>query len=137
VSYYIPLPDRPEWEGQVVSEYQRKLNSIEWKGRSFRIKERDHFACQDCESRKELEVHHLKYTTPDPWDEPGENLVTLCHRCHFARERERLNGPVPDKIAEIISGTFTDVKPVPPTQAEKLKLQAQLAWAAEVMERRP
>ena len=38
-----------------------------------------------------LEVHHKRYTTPDPWDEPPENLETRCANCHGERPVESLD----------------------------------------------
>jgi 5-methylcytosine-specific restriction endonuclease McrA len=36
-----------------------------------------------------LVVHHRNYTADMPWDEPPENLETLCKECH---DKEHANG---------------------------------------------
>jgi hypothetical protein len=68
------------------SFYEEKLRDPRWLRVAFKVKCRDRF-CQhpDCRLTKRLEVHHLKYTTPDPWDEPMENLITYCHRHHMEK----------------------------------------------------
>lgn len=48
--------------------------------------------CQMCyENRKTLNVHHRHYLAGrEPWDYPGELLVTLCEGCH-KREEENID----------------------------------------------
>lgn len=45
--------------------------------------DRDKFTCQSCFNTKEtLNVHHIKYTAKEIWNEPSENLITVCETCH-------------------------------------------------------
>lgn len=47
---------------------------------------RDKFTCQCCGDKKTmLNIHHKEYTAKDVWDEPSENLETLCKHCHFIK----------------------------------------------------
>lgn len=52
------------------------------KNYAWHIKKRDGFRCRLCNYEKNLEVHHIK-----PWaetqDNSSDNLVTLCHDCHY------------------------------------------------------
>lgn len=64
-------------------DYQQKLLDPRWQKKRLQVLERDHFTCQCCGAKhKTLHVHHYCYTTPNPWDEPEDNLVTLCDECH-------------------------------------------------------
>jgi len=125
-------PEPEDWDGREISDYERMLNSYEWKWRSHDIKKRDNFICQQCESPHDLEVHHLKYTKSRPWEELGENLTTLCSICHHAASREKIHGAVPAFIQELVSGLIKDVKPVANVQDQR-KLQAQLQWASDIV----
>lgn len=49
--------------------------------------QRDGFTCQCCkDTETTLNVHHLKYTKNNIWEEPSENLVTVCEHCHVELE---------------------------------------------------
>lgn len=64
-------------------DYQQKLLDPRWQKKRLQVLERDHFTCQGCGAKhRTLHVHHYCYTTPNPWDESEENLVTLCEECH-------------------------------------------------------
>jgi len=64
-------------------DYSQKLKDPRWQKKRLKIFERDGWACRYCKNEtKSLEVHHLRYTIPDPWDENDSNLVTLCDDCH-------------------------------------------------------
>lgn len=53
-----------------------------WNWLKKQVKERDNFECKICGYEKKLEVHHIK-----PWKDRGKhemnNLITLCHDCHW------------------------------------------------------
>lgn len=110
--------------------YQELLLDGRWQSRSYRIKERDNFICQadGCERKRDLEVHHKKYTTPLPWDEPGENLITLCAICHHAAGREKFNGSIPSQIKELV-GSLVKSEPKPVHRESDKHLQAQIERA--------
>jgi hypothetical protein len=62
-----------------------KYNDLRWKRKSLEVLERDKGICQNCGKtnfQAVLQAHHRNYTANDPWDEPMENLVTLCADCH-------------------------------------------------------
>ena len=68
--------------------YAEKLKDPRWQRRRLEIFERDGWTCVRClDTGNTLTVHHRDYTTAEPWDEPAENLETLCEPCH-KREHE-------------------------------------------------
>lgn len=70
-----------------MSEYFEKLKDPRWQKKRLAVFERDGFQCLCCEDKTStLHVHHLIYTAKEPWDEPMENLETLCAECHEFRE---------------------------------------------------
>lgn len=126
---FTPLAPRPEWEGHLVSEYEKMLNTFEWKKCSREVKERDGWKCRGCQRSLDLEVHHLKYTSRYPWLEPRENLLTLCSICHHAREQDRIGGEIAPEVKGLLSDLL-EGKKVPSPNPNKLA--AQLQWAEEV-----
>ena len=69
---------------------KRKYKDLRWKRRSLEVLERDKGICQNCGATNFeaiLQAHHRNYTASDPWDEPMENLVTLCDKCHLIEQR--------------------------------------------------
>lgn len=56
-----------------------------WQQKRLEIMQRDNWSCcGEGEHEGMLNVHHRKYTTSEPWNEPNENLITLCERHHKA-----------------------------------------------------
>jgi len=45
------------------------------------ILERDHWCCQHCGGRQQLQVHHQELRSHSGGD-TRENLITLCETCH-------------------------------------------------------
>lgn len=45
------------------------------------VLERDNFSCRICQTKKSLEIHHIRH-----WSKGGDhnpqNLITLCNNCH-------------------------------------------------------
>lgn len=64
--------------------YQEKLLDPRWQKKRLEIFERDEWTCQVCHRKdKELHVHHLAYEQGrEPWEYPGDQLVTTCADCH-------------------------------------------------------
>ena len=63
--------------------YSEKLKDPRWQKKRLQILERDGWECQNCfDKESTLTVHHKKYTTDYIWEEPDQNLITLCERCH-------------------------------------------------------
>lgn len=68
----------------MAKTYYEKLRDPRWQRKRLEIMERDGFACRSCLSKTDtLNVHHGFYDRGvDPWDYPGESLITLCEQCH-------------------------------------------------------
>lgn len=68
--------------------YEEKLSDPKWKYRRKQILKRDHYQCQWCGNKDNLQIHHKYYSKyPDgkkcePWDYPDEAFITLCDECH-------------------------------------------------------
>lgn len=68
--------------------YEEKLSDPKWKERRKQILKRDHYQCQWCGNKDNLQIHHKYYSKyPDekkcePWDYPDEAFITLCDECH-------------------------------------------------------
>jgi hypothetical protein len=66
-----------------MNPYHQKLKDPRWQKKRLEVLNRDDFKCQKCgDVETELNVHHIKYSTNEPWDEPASNLITLCKDCH-------------------------------------------------------
>jgi hypothetical protein len=65
-------------------QYLTKLRDPRWQKKRLEVLERDNWTCQLCgDKQSTLTVHHRYYTKgAEPWDYPGECLVTLCENCH-------------------------------------------------------
>lgn len=69
--------------------YAEKLKDSRWQRKRLEIMSRDLFECQKCHCKDHsmLAVHHRHYITGrEPWDYPGELLITLCDKCHKEEE---------------------------------------------------
>lgn len=60
--------------------YNEYLHSAEWRIKRQDILERDEFACSICESKENLQVHHVTYDNVGK--EQHHELLTLCKSCH-------------------------------------------------------
>lgn len=66
-----------------MTDYSKKLRDPRWQKKRLEIMQRDDFKCKYCASSdRELQIHHLKYTAKNPFEEPDENLITACCDCH-------------------------------------------------------
>lgn len=80
--------------------YSEKLKDPRWQKKRLKVLERDDFTCQVCgDDKKTLHVHHKKYSAKNPYDEPMQNLLTLCCYCHQLIEFAEIN---PDDIQAIV-----------------------------------
>lgn len=62
--------------------YLELLKDSRWQKRRLEVFLRDKWACLRCgRTDLTLHVHHKKYTGM-PWEAPGEDLETICEKCH-------------------------------------------------------
>ncbi len=62
------------------ADYEKYINSPEWKRRRRKVLERDNHTCQACLDRSAEHVHHLTYEHLG--DELLFELVSVCRFCH-------------------------------------------------------
>lgn len=63
--------------------YKEQYSHPNWQRTRLKVFSRDGFKCTQCGDRnKMIHVHHLRYTAKYVWEEPLENLTTLCDTCH-------------------------------------------------------
>ena len=63
--------------------YADYLRSDTWQEKRERVLNRDNRRCRICGSRDALRAHHLIYRSGVPLgEEPDDDLITLCERCH-------------------------------------------------------
>lgn len=68
------------------ASYSELLRDERWQRKRQNVKEKANNTCQDCGSRKKLEVHHCYYKYGlDPWQYPIDSLRCLCSKCHELR----------------------------------------------------
>lgn len=72
-------------------QYLEKLRDPRWQKMRLKIFERDEWACQICfDTETTLNVHHRFYEQgKEPWEYPGEALITLCEECHREETENR------------------------------------------------
>ena len=82
--------------------YNLYLNSRKWQKIRARIIQRRLFRCEQCGSRKQLEVHHLTYKRVGG-NEKDDDLEVLCRSCHkieHLRKKAFESGPI-DRAAVV------------------------------------
>lgn len=78
--YRVEGPGLARW-GMVMT-YEEYINSTQWKHKRLVRLKIDKFQCRTCRNDKDLEVHHVTYD--NLFNEPMEDLITLCKQCHKA-----------------------------------------------------
>jgi len=78
--------------------------------------EADDWTCQECGSQSPhdgLQLHHIIYLTGvEPWDHPSEVLMSLCDKCHEARQA--LEQQFMLKVAKVIKEkSMAELKTMP------------------------
>jgi len=68
-------------------DYSHFLQSALWKHQRTFVMARDDHRCQCC-TNPATEVHHISYDTAVLEGRQLERLISLCHECHMAIERE-------------------------------------------------
>ena len=61
--------------------YNRYLKSNKWKKKRLKVFSRDKNKCQHCNSKNNLECHHITYKRVKK--ESISDLLTLCSSCHL------------------------------------------------------
>lgn len=70
-----------QYTRQVLNaKYQEYLRSQAWIAKKWLVFKRDGYQCQHCGTAKNIQCHHLTYD--HLYDEPLDDLVTLCKQCH-------------------------------------------------------
>lgn len=69
----------------------RRWNALRWE-----VLKRDGFKCVQCQSKRHLQVDHIRAVRdyPEGSYEIG-NLQALCRRCHSAKTRIEIHGELP------------------------------------------
>jgi hypothetical protein len=92
----FPMPIKKNVVGGKYISPEKFLD-VRWLEKRVAVLKRDEERCQgvgedgkQCKKGSKygnrLEIHHRNYTTSDPWDEPMENLISLC-RDHHEQEK--------------------------------------------------
>ena len=64
-------------------QYKQQLETPQWKMKRSLILKRDSFKCVLCDSKQELQVHHIRYIDGKQcWEYENSDLITLCGDCH-------------------------------------------------------
>jgi hypothetical protein len=93
-----------------MSYYSDYWKDPRWQKKRLEIFERDEWKCQECQSTTEtLCVHHKKYTAPVPWEQPDEDLITLCEGCHELEEATKKENPAIYRYAKACNTTCIDL----------------------------
>jgi 5-methylcytosine-specific restriction endonuclease McrA len=72
-----------------VYKYLTYLQSDKWKAKRTLVLIRDHNLCQQCRIEPALDIHHLTYD--NLYNEPLEDLQSLCRECHINIHRATPN----------------------------------------------
>src|SRR5690242_9376545 len=95
---------------------REKLCDVRWLEKRIEVLKRDGERCQgvdengkQCDKYSKngdsLEIHHRNYTTSrisrNPWDEPIENLITLCRK-HHEQEKNANLGQAARDVCEVL-----------------------------------
>ena len=71
-----------------------RLEPHSYKELCRQVMERDHWKCQVCGSRNNLQVHHQQLRSQQGPDEES-NLITLCASCHEGLHQGHCEDPWP------------------------------------------
>ena len=99
-------------------DYYRYLESITWKLKRLEVLKRDRFRCRDCgRCNCSLQVHHLTYA--NLYDEPLEDLITLCDDCHKKRHGiEEKPLPTDAEILKLANEVLAPRRKPPPEEPQ-------------------
>lgn len=89
--------------------YKQKLLDPRWQKVRLEILNRDSFSCVICHDKTTtLHVHHLKYTTDDPWDAQESDLITCCKHCHSLFEYHSKHKDISIMVSEVMKWKVSD-----------------------------
>lgn len=70
-----------------MKNYSDLLKDPRWQKKRLEIFSRDAWTCRICDDDKTtLNVHHILYESPFPWETSDRFLITLCEKCHALEE---------------------------------------------------
>lgn len=64
----------------ITSQYQKYLNSSEWKSKRIKVLSRAEFRCEKCRKKRATQTHHKTYR--HIFNEPLSDLLAVCAPCH-------------------------------------------------------
>lgn len=81
-----------KWKGGITHENDKIRKSEKYKKWREIIYKRDRYTCQNCESKKDIIAHHIKFFTKYPnLRFIVSNGITLCRSCHLKLHRKLNN----------------------------------------------
>lgn len=90
-NYEMRGENHPRWKGGIGRHdlERKRFESVEWRRKIFA---RDGYKCAECESKKEIQAHHIKRWCDYPeLRYEMDNGITLCKLCHsrtIGKEKE-------------------------------------------------
>lgn len=79
-----------------MSKYNDYLKSDKWRELRLSVLERDKYTCRECGAKNKLHIHHLKYD--NVFNEPLEDLIVLCEKCHSLIHKIKESPKAPKKV---------------------------------------
>ena len=92
-------------EGRPRARGRAAASLAEWDRIREMVLTRDRCACQACEVRTQLEVHHVRKRSLGGSDFDLDGLVTLCHACHAQTDAPYARGRL--VVTSLGAGRFT------------------------------
>jgi 5-methylcytosine-specific restriction endonuclease McrA len=82
---WLLLPENASLRRHTEKGYRSSKEYYDWR---IAVLKRDKWECQECESKAQLEVHHIKAYKDFPRVRIQiDNGITLCKTCHKKRKR--------------------------------------------------
>ena len=70
-----------------TATYSEKLENPQWKSVRRAVLKSLGSKCQECGTRKRLEIHKCAYVPrAEPWEQPQSLMMVLCRTCHQERQ---------------------------------------------------
>jgi len=84
----LPPRRRKYCSDECFRNWLKNIKIQNWTQIRHMVLERDNYTCQDCGSRDNLEVHHIKPICEGGDEFDPDNCITLCKNCHRRRHRK-------------------------------------------------